>query len=260
MSRRVYSSVAFALVAAGAAFGQASFGPTGYAENFNSMGTSGTVAPTGWRHFVTSFGANNTWTTSIAASGANSVATDPVTRAATTLTAITTPTANNNAGYNAAASAGTPADRVLATAPTTVAGAMLQLQINNNSGADLAAGFALTIAFNTVRFNSTSSANQLPGFRLFVSNNAGTTWTNVGPNPTIATVPNSVGVTSSSLTYNLASNWVQGTSLYFRWVDDNAQETSPDPIIGLNNVSIVPTPGAAFLFVAAGLVGVRRRR
>lgn len=258
MSRRIYLSAAVALLAAGSAFGQASFVIGGYSQNFDSMGTSGTAAPTGWRHFTTSFGANNTWTTSIPASGANSVATDGVATAATTLTAITSPTANNNNGYNAARTAGTPSDRVLATAPTTVAGAILQLQLQNNSALALPTGFQLTINFDTVRFTSVSSANQLPGFQLFVSQN-GTNWSNVGPNPTIASVPNTVGVTSSSLTYNLSSDWNIGSSLYFRWVDDNAQETSPDQIIGLNNVSIVPAPGAA-LVAGLGLVVAGRRR
>jgi hypothetical protein len=260
MSRRIYSFVALALAAAGSAFGQASFQPLGYSENFDSMGTAGTAAPTGWRHFATSFGSNATWTSSVTFSGANSVATDAVTRTATTLVATNNPTANQNNGYNAARSTSATSDRVLASAPTTVAGGILQLQLRNDTALSLPAGFQLTIRFDTVRFSSVSSANQLPGYWLGVSQNAGSTWTNVGPNPTIATVPNSVGVTSSTLTYTLSSTWNIGSSIYFRWVDDNAQETSPDQIIGLNNVSIVPTPGAAMLFAAAGLVGIRRRR
>lgn len=257
------SSLSLIMVVGAAASGQvASFAGTGYSENFDSMGTSGTAAPTGWRHFATGFGSNSTWTTAIRAAGANSVASAAVASAATTLTATNNPTANNNNGYNAAASAANAADRVLATAPTTVAGSILQLSLRNNSGSALAAGSSLTISFETVRFSSVGTANQLPGFWLFASTD-GSTWSNVvsaaSGNPDITTVPNTAGVTSRSVALMLDSSWNVGSTIYFRWVDDNAQQTSPDQIIGLNNVSIVPTPGTAVL-MAVGVVGAARRR
>jgi hypothetical protein len=263
MRIRLMSAAITLAACAGSSLAQANFGLVGYSENFNSMGTSGTAAPTGWRHFATSFGSNSTWGTSIPASGASSVATDAVTTAATVLTATTTPTTNANNGFNAAASAGNTADRVLATAPTTVAGAIIQLELRNNTGGIMTAGDTLTISFDTVRYNVASSANQLPGYWLFASVN-GTTWTNVStvasPNPTITTVPNTVGVTARSVGYVLPSNWNAGTSIYFRWVDDNATQTSPDQIIGLNNVSIVPAPGVIALAGMGGLLVARRRR
>lgn len=260
MSLRYVSAIGALALAAGSVFGQASFGGSGYAENFDSMGTAGTAAPTGWRHFVTSFGSNSTWVNSIPASGPNSVATDPVTRPATVLTASNAPTTTNNNGFNAAASPATPSDRVLAGSPTTVAGAMLQLQLQNNSGGVLHAGLDLGISFDTVRFTSVGTANQLPGFWLFISEDAGATWSNVLANPTILTVPNTVGVTPTSLSYTLAADWSTGSSIYFRFVDDNAQQTSPDQIVGLNNVSIVPAPGAAALLGLGVLAAGRRRR
>jgi hypothetical protein len=48
-----------------------------------------------------------------------------------------------------------------------------------------------------------------------------------------------------------------------RWVDDNAVETSPDQIIGLNNVAITPVPlpaGAPMLLSALGGLGFWARR
>lgn len=245
---------------AGSAFGQASFGVAGYTQDFDSMGTGGTAAPLGWKHFAANFGSNTTWGTTIPTGGANSVATMPITQATTVLTAITTPTANNNNGYNAAISGSALTDRVLATAPTTNAGAFLQLELGNNSGGDLLAGFALTISFDTVRCNAPTTANELPGYWLFASQDGGTTWSNVLANPTISTVPNTVGVTASSLTYTLSSAWLSGTSIHLRWVDDNANQTSPDQIIGLNNVSVLPSPGAAALLGMGVLMGARRRR
>jgi hypothetical protein len=263
MSLRIASTIV-ACALAMPALAQANFGPLGYSENFDSMGTSGTTAPTGWRHFTTSFGTNSTWTTSIHAMGANSMATMPVSTVATVLTAVTAPNANANNGFNAAVSAATSSDRILATAPTTVAGSIIQLELRNNAGGTIFAGDALTITFDTVRFRTVSSANELPGYWLFASNDTGTTWTNVttvaSPNPTITTVPNTVGVTNRTVNYTLTSNWNAGASLFFRWVDDNAVQTSPDQIIGLNNVSIVPTPGALALAGVGTLLVARRRR
>ncbi|MBY0311849.1 MAG: metallophosphoesterase [Phycisphaerales bacterium] len=237
MLRTLGLALSTILCCAGAALGQASLGPSGYSENFDSMGTTGTAAPLGWRHFATSFGSNSTWTTSIPASGTNSMASIGVTTAASTLTATSAPTGNSNGGYNAARAAAATSDRVIATAPTTVAGTIIQLQLSNDTGAALPAGSVVTIAFDTVRFLAVSSANELPGHWLFVSEN-GTTWANVSPNPTITTVPNTVGITTSTLSHTLAASWNTGTSIYLRWVDDNAVATSPDQIVGLNNVVI----------------------
>lgn len=264
MSIRTYGAIGLSMLAATAAFGQASFGPSGYSENFDSMGSSGTAPPTGWRNLNpgTGFGSNTTWATSIPASGALSVATHPVTMAGTVLSAITTPTANNNNGYNAAASPSLLLDRVLATAPTTVAGNMFQLSLNNDSGAGFNPGDALTIGFDTIRYSSVGTANELPGFWLFASLD-GTTWANVAtvasPNPTITTVPNTAGTTSRSVDFVLPSAWGTGSTMYLRWVDDNAVQTSPDQIIGLNNFTIVPTPGSALL-LGLGFAAMGRRR
>lgn len=234
---RVLSAAIFAATLCSAAFGQAQLTSTGYGENFNSMGTSGTTPPTGWRHLLVNSGSNSSWTSSIPASGMTSAATIAVTAAGTTLTATTTPSANSNNGFNAAAAAGTTADRVIATAPTTNAGTLIQLDLANQTGSALNAGSQITIAFDTIRYSSVSSANELPGYWVFFSLN-GTTWTNVTPNPTITTVPNSAGTTSTSLTLALGSTWASGSVAYVRWIDDNAVQTSPDQIIGLNNVSI----------------------
>lgn len=234
------------------------FDGLGYGETFDSMET-GTAAPTGWKHFATSFGSNSTWSTTIPGSGATGLSAMSVGTAGTTLVAATTPSGNQNNGFNAGVG-GSTSNRAIATSPTTVAGVIIQLDLSNGSGADIAAGSAFSVSFDTIRYTSVSSANQLPGYWLFYSLDNGTTWTNVGPNPTLAEIPNTVGVTSSSLSFNLASDWTSGSTMYLRWVDDNAQQTSPDQIIGLDNVSIVPAPGALALVGLAGFVGFRRRR
>lgn len=244
-------SLAAVAAVAGSAMGQ--FGLLGYNENFDSMGT-GTALPAGWSMWVGATGtSNSTWTTTIPGTGVAALV-------ATTgpLTSVTTPTANQNNGYNAARSASALTDRVVATAPTTVSGSAIQLALTNTTGVTLPAGDTLTISFNIIRYTAAGSANELPGYWLF-ANQTGTTWTNVGPNPTITTVPNTAGTTTVTVSYPLAANWNNGSTINFRWIDDNAVATSPDQIIGLNNVSIVPTPGAATL-MGLGLVAAGRRR
>lgn len=207
-----------------------------YTENFNSMGTAGTAPPTGWKHLSFNMTtANTTWTdtTGIIANGTNSVASIAVTVASTTLAATSAPTGNQNNGYNAAASSTATTDRVMATAPSSVTGTGIQAALTNATAATIT---SLKIAFDTVRFTAVSAANELPGYWVFISTN-GTSWTNLTPNPTITTVPNTVGVTATTLTASGLSI-APGATFYVRWLDDNAVATSPDQIVGLNNVAI----------------------
>ena len=236
MKKTLFTCLLALVAAAGFTQAQVSLPATGFTETFDSMGTAGTAPPTGWKHLSFNMTTSNTtWTnaTGIPASGTNSVASIAVSTASTALTAITTPSANNANGYNAAASAGTTGDRVLATAPTNVTGSGIQLAMTNGTSSTIT---SLAVAFDTVRFTSVATANELPGYWLFISTD-GTTWTNVTPNPTITTVPNTVGTTNSALTISGLSIAPSG-AFYLRWLDDNAQETSPDQIIGLNNVSV----------------------
>jgi hypothetical protein len=237
---------------------------TGYAQNFDGMGT-GTTPPTDWSVWAgVDATSNATWITSITANGADSV--QSMILAPTPLVVSSAPTGNSNNGYNAARTASTLADRVLATAPTTISGSALQLVLTNFTGAALS---GLSLSFDTVRFTAAPSANQLPGYWLFYSTD-GSTWNNVLANPTIATVPNTVGVTPTSSSFNFAAPVADGATFRLRWVDDNAQQTSPDQIIGLNNVSItgigsgiavIPVPGALPLMLAGlAVIGVFGRR
>jgi hypothetical protein len=245
--RTAMLAAAASLLAASAAQA-ASLPAGGYTQNFDGMAT-GTAAPMDWTVWNGESGtANNTWTSSILANGATgSVASMVATTAA--LTAFTGPTANNNNGFNAAVSAATVSDRILATAPTTVSGAALQLSLTNNTGF---AFNALNVAFDTVRFTAAGTANELPGYQLFFSL-GGNSWANAGSfNPTLTTVPNSAGVSPIAGVLNLGASVAPGATVLLRWVDDNAVQSSPDQIIGLNNVSIsaVPEPGSVALLLA----------
>jgi len=218
--------------------------PVAFSENFDSMGTTGTALPSGWsiKNGEATTSTNSTWTDSIpiAANGATGSVASMV-AAAGALTVNNAPTANQNNGYNAQGSTST--DRVIATAPTSVSGMAIQWQLSN-TGASIIT--ALRIGYDIRRYTAPASANELPGYQLFYSLDNGTTWTGVPAlNPTISgvgvQVPNSVGVTTVAPTdFTLSSGWAPAGTLLLRWVDDNAVATSPDQIIGLDNVTLLP--------------------
>lgn len=203
-----------------------------YTQNFDSM-ASGTTPPAGWSFYGAFGGANSTYTDSIpipasAASGGT---------LNTTLTAATTfTTTSNTAGFNFALPDSTT-DRALGTSPTSGQFVALQLSVTNPTGAAIS---AIRLSYDTRRFTSPATANELPGYIPFYSLDNGTTW-NAIPElvPTLTTVPNSTGVsTLGPVTIPLASAWTNGSTLLIRWLDDNAVATSPDQVLGLDNVSI----------------------
>lgn len=218
-------------------------GIVSFSENFNSMGATGTIPPTGWSIKTANSGtSNSTWSTAIPANGSNSVA--AMVNASGNLTATTTPTSTSNNGYNAAA-AGVTTDRMIATSPTSVAGGAIQLQLTNASGGYIN---QLKIGYDIYRINATSSVNELPGYWLFYSLDNGVSWSSVTSlNPVVSgttgvVVPNTVGVTTvpASLV-TLSGNWNPANQIMFRWVDDNGTPTSPDQMYGLDNI-VIATP------------------
>jgi len=245
-----------ALALAGAsAHAQVALSGGAYDQSFDSMGTAGTAPPTGWSLYTGPTGtSNSTWTSSITASVVGQMV-----ASSGALTAITSPTATNNNGYNAARLPSATSDRVIATSPTTTSGAAIQLAMSNQTGDQIT---GLNLSYDIVRFTAASSANELPGYQVFSSLD-GTTWSNVTVlNPTLSTVPNTVGVTNvASTIFNLSAPVLNGQNFYLRWVDDNATQTSPDQILGLNNVSITPVPEPGTLAIlAAGLAAAAWRR
>ncbi|MCX6865712.1 MAG: Ig-like domain-containing protein [Verrucomicrobia bacterium] len=210
-----------------------------YSQNFDAMGT-GTAPPTGWSHIGTLGGSNSSWATIIPASGSLSAASAGTpNNTLIASTSFTSSIKSDSQAYNFALGTST-ADRSLGTSPTSGAGNILQLRLTNNT---VAAVSAIRIGYDIRRFTA-PGANQLPGYWLFYSIDGGTTWTNVSAlNPAASgatvNVPNSTGVTSVPLTtVTFPSSVAISSEIRLRWVDDNAQETSPDQIIGLDNVSI----------------------
>lgn len=260
---KTYSLLAAVALFVAAGTAQAvSLNAGGYTQNFDAMGTSGTAAPEGWSVLVGNTGtSNSTWTTTIPGNGSNSVAT--MINAPGALTATSNPSGTNNKGFNAAYASGNTADRVLATSPTSYSGSALQLALTNNTGGSFN---QITISYDTRRFNAVSTAGELPGYWLFFSLD-GSSWSNVDAlNPTLTTVPNSAGLSQvSNATFSLGANVANAQNLWLRWVDDNAKPTSPDQIIGLNNVSVmamaVPEPQTyALMVLGLGLLGALARK
>ncbi len=235
MNRRIalLAAVLLALLTRGAV-AQVSF--TGsYSQGFDFMGTSGTAPPAGWSFFGTLGGGNGTWTTATGIP-ANSVGGGTLNNTITASTTFTT--SSDSAGYNYALPAAT-GDRAIGTSPTGGRGVVWQLALTNSTGAAIS---AIRVRYDIRRFTA-PAANQLPGYWLFSSVNGGATWTNVTAlNPTTAgpagvIVPTATGVTVVPAT-SVSLAWGAGTSLLLRWVDDNAAESSPDQIVGLDNVVI----------------------
>jgi hypothetical protein len=253
-------ALAIALVAAAANSAHAiALLDGGYQQTFDSMGTADTALPTDWTLWNgASNSNNNTWTN---ATGITVSDVTAMVQSTTALTAITTPSGNNNSGWNAARSAALTADRVVATAPTTNAGTGLQLLLTNSTSSSFN---QFLVSYDTVRYTAASTAGDLPGYQMFAQVNSGV-WTNIAAlNPPLTQVPNTAGLTSvSGALVTLGSAVNVGDTLRLRWIDDNATQSSPDQILGLNNVLItaIPEPHEYALMLAGlGLVGTVTRR
>ncbi|HEX3358930.1 MAG TPA: PEP-CTERM sorting domain-containing protein [Tepidisphaeraceae bacterium] len=262
-----------------------------YIQNFDSMGTAGTAAPTGWieyslagshddyRHAGSTAAITTTFLPSAFPDTINNADGTSTTRALTTNATLTAATPSNQraaGGFNFGLAA-SPSDRALGTSPTGVGACELELQLTNNSGAaisSLSVGydircFSTTVDANGYTTSPDAGAEEFPGYWLFYSLDNGSTWTNVSSlNPTRTgpggiIVPNSIGVTNvPATTIALGSAWTDGANLRFRWFDDNAQSPSPDQLLGLDNVAIntVPEPATISLFAgASALLALRRR-
>jgi hypothetical protein len=210
---------------------------SGFTESFDSMKQDGTNPPPGWNVYTIP-GGNDQWQTSIPADSVSGGT------PSAGLTAVLDPMIRQNNGLNAATS-DAPDDRSLTTSPTGVAGAVLELGLTNNTGRDLT---SLAIAYDIRRFTvgtgtedhgNGPGADELPGFWLFYSLDNGFTYTNVSAlNPDINSVPNTVGISHMMAQFDLSAPLTDGSLILLRWVDDNGIASSPDQIIGLDNLSI----------------------
>jgi hypothetical protein len=266
------------LLTASAAVAQTVAFTGNYTQNFDSMGTSGTAAPTGWS-VESEAGTHDTfsyWTPSggyatvLPNFSAGTMTAEP------TLVAGTPTTQKGLGGYNF----GTSSDRSLGTSPSGDSATIIVSQYINQTGSSIS---DLSLSYDIRRFSTTTTNNSAytggpysgveenPGYQLFYSLDNGSSWTNVASlNPTLSgsvAVPNSIGTTNvSDNDLALSSAWTAGGKLELAWFDDNAQSPSPDQLLGLDNVvlgvSAVPEPisFASVLGASALLFGCYRRR
>jgi hypothetical protein len=164
---------------------------------------------------------------------------------------------------------GDDTNRTLASGPTgsNNAATVIELGLTNNTGGPInSVQFAYEMKCLTYGNwnNSTSTeTGELPGFSFFYSTD-GTNWTGNGALSLGSLVP---GTTlPGSATLNFTSPLADGSTMYFRWADDNANTPSPDQNYAIDNVSVntVPEPSTIALLIAGGLgfaaTAFRRRK
>jgi hypothetical protein len=288
MKTSITSLLCFVLLLASAAMASPIPFTGVYTQNFDSMGTTGTTAPAGWTvyslsgshedfSFWTAAGGYVTHLPSDTPTAINVGPTGADVLSAVAITAVTGPTTQKGTGaYNLGLSASS-SDRALGSSPSGNAGTELELDLTNNTGADMN---SFNISYDIRRFTTTTDNNtgydagpdkgieELPGYWLFCSLDGGATWTNVSSlDPTLAgpggiIVPNTVGVTNVPVTtVTLGSAWANGANLSLRWFDDNAESPSPDQILGLDNLTMsnTPEPATMSLLVLSALAMLRKR-
>lgn len=244
---------------------------SGYAQNFNSMGT-GTSYPDGWSGRSIS-GGHNDFTPADDPSSTGILPSASTTMSDGSSASITAGTPGTQKGANAYnwAVGGSSSERSLGTSPSGNAGTILQLQMVNGTGAPIN---MIDIAYDIRVFSTTTNNNnytnppytgkeELPGYWLFYSLD-GSHYTNISDlNGDGHTWANAVGTVNESVSdYVLSSAWASGATITFRWFDDNAQGPSPDQLIGLDNLSIsaAPEPATLSLLALGGGLALLRRR
>jgi len=189
--------------------------------------------------------------------------TPPATQSSTSTTA--------GYGCNAAFSAST-ANRILGNAGATGVGATaIEPAMTNNSGAALT---SLNFSYDFVALSEgtaqsggaspfrAGNESELPGYRVFFSllGSAGP-WKNISGLNFAPVTQTLTGFTTTVSASSVAiGSWTTGSTLTLRWFKDNENHSSPDPLYGTDNVSVVPTPGAIALLCLGGLAAGRRRR
>jgi hypothetical protein len=246
--KKIYAITAATLLAG--AFGMQA---ADYTQNFDSMGTNGTAAPSGWSMFVSQSG------DSTEAAYLTSAEMVTATNGSSTL-AIWNQTDSPAEWLNQMANEGatpTSLNRLLGTSPTGSRGSLIQFNLNNTFGKPISI-ITLSYDMQTMAAGvlksgfSPGAADELPGYSFYYLD--GSTWVHFAPLDRTTTG-------TASGVFTLANPVAPGGTLQFRWFDDNAYAYSPDTMYAIDNVSItVPEPATLSLLEVGAVVLIAARR
>ena len=221
-----------------------------YSQNFDGMTTSNTAAlPTNWRFFN---GSTPTWggaTTSAVTTSAGTTGTGAVTGSSS---------GGNYLWVDGVLASGT--DKAIGFLSSTSAAAprSIMFAYTNNTGYDLS---SFTAYWDYEKYRSGSRAFN---WTVFASTN-GTNWSalsygdqSYSADANNTTVSNPAASIGKELIFS--ASVANGTTLYLRWTYTGVGGSSNAQGLGIDNFTLVPSPGALALLGVAGLVTSRRRK
>ena len=214
-----------------------------YFQNFDSMGTTGTTMPLGWSvWYIPGSSSSSTPPTSAEMAAANIGV-----QQLNVWNQGNTPDAWSQQAGNMGLSPSPFPNRLLGTSPTGTRGSILELSLNNDTGAAID---TVKLSYDMVTMTPPPDA-ELPGYSFYYLD--GSTWT---PFPGLNLTD--TGTVSAVITY--ANPVANGGTLEFRWFDDNSSASSPDAMIAIDNVLIIPEPATLGLLAVGALALISRRR
>jgi hypothetical protein len=244
--KKIYTVIA-AIVLAGLFSARAA----DYSQNFDSMGTNGTAAPSGWSMLnIPGTSTDALIPTGLEMAGATN---------GNSVLAIWNQTDSATEWQSQMANEGaspTSLNRLLGTSPTGTRGSVIQLSLNNTFGKPItyvSLSYDMqTMASGVLKAGFTPGApDELPGFSFYYLD--GSTWTHVSSLDRTTTG-------TASATFTLANPIASGGVLQVRWFDDNAYAYGPDTMYAIDNISItIPEPATLSLLALGALVLVVRR-
>jgi len=218
-----------------------------YAQTFDSVGTSGTTLPAGFRTLLIA-GANTDYTAAKPISTTNiAAATASGTQTLTVWNSGSAVASSGTALFNIG-SPGNLSDRALGTDPSGVAAMAIELSLTNNTGGNL---LGVTFSYDCKCLTNGSAGteqSELPGYAFFYSLTGSTSagdWIGV---PALANGNFTQGTTSNTgpVTITFASPLTNNGVMYFRWADDNNVASSPDQMLAIDNINIATVGFTAY--------------